>query len=108
VTTDDLEMRVARLEAEVRRLATQIDGSRRQEHPSRSIVREVLAEAFDLPSDDPAIEACAVGVTPGWDSLEQVHIVVMLEKRAGISIPAADVSRLTSFWALCDYVEERS
>jgi acyl carrier protein len=44
--------------------------------------------------------------TPGWDSLNHLHLLMALESTAGISIPAEMYGELTTARALVSYLEE--
>jgi acyl carrier protein len=71
-------------------------------------VREVLAETVDHPADQIA-EGADLEVDLGVDSLAMIHIVVGLEERFGIAVPASaspEDLRIRTVAELARYVGE--
>ncbi|MFD8145683.1 SDR family NAD(P)-dependent oxidoreductase [Streptomyces sp. NPDC059708] len=64
-------------------------------------VRGVLGPAAD-------VRGGGVGLTPGWDSLGQLQIVLAVEAEFGIRLPATSLTAAGRFDRLCRLVEERA
>ncbi|MFF2198861.1 acyl carrier protein, partial [Streptomyces sp. NPDC058157] len=64
-------------------------------------VRTVLGPAAD-------VRGGGVGLTPGWDSLAQLQIVLAVEAEFGVRLPAASLTGAGRFEQLCRVVEQRA
>lgn len=63
--------------------------------------RTVLGPAAD-------VRGGGVGLTPGWDSLAQLQIVLAVEAEFGVRLPAASLTGAGRFEQLCRIVEQRA
>lgn len=46
-------------------------------------------------------------VTPAWDSVATVTLMVLIEEEFGITMEAEDLGPLESFNAICEYLSRR-
>jgi acyl carrier protein len=51
------------------------------------------------------LPAAAVETTPGWDSVNAVVLLSVVEEEFEIGIPAEEMGRLTSFEAILGYLD---
>lgn len=56
----------------------------------------------ELAADE--VAAAALGVTPGWDSLLQIRLIMEVEQAFGIEIPAERIPALASYAALARHL----
>jgi NADP-dependent 3-hydroxy acid dehydrogenase YdfG/acyl dehydratase/acyl carrier protein len=66
-----------------------------------AVVRRVLRLAPDAD-----VRSGGVGVTPGWDSLRHIQIVLAVEAEFGVRLPSAGLGGTGGFAALCRLVEQ--
>jgi acyl carrier protein len=69
----------------------------------RQIVADVLQKDPSEVPPDAGIDRLA-----GWDSMNQLSIVVAIEEEFGRSIPPGDVARLSSISALVEFLRRES
>lgn len=53
-------------------------------------------------------ESAGIGVTPGWDSLRQIEIVLATEQEFAIRFRSDEIGELQSFEALCRRLQNRA
>ena len=68
-------------------------------------VREILIDKFYVDSMD-IHPTSTIGNDLGLDSLEQVELVMELEKEYGISVPDEDLSYFSTVQEIVDYIEK--
>ncbi|MDO4565827.1 MAG: phosphopantetheine-binding protein [Oscillospiraceae bacterium] len=77
---------------------------------SRAEILEKMAEVFRTVFDDESLvlsdETSAADIED-WDSLEQINILVALEKLFGLKFTAADVEHLQNVGEMADLIKER-
>lgn len=71
----------------------------------RERVRDVMATVFEVPVADVPEDADSVTM-PGWDSLRHLELMLELEMRFGVRIPADQVPELTSVGAIEDALRD--
>jgi len=87
---------------------------RPQQEPVRLLERDVeaaLAEVFiDLfpASREMGVKAARLELTPGWDSLGHIRLIMALEQRLGMTIPSSAIARLMDYDAVERFVTQRS
>ena len=59
-------------------------------------IAQIIAPMLQLP-DDHDLSDGGLDVTPGWDSLRQIQIVLSLEEALGIRFSSEELSGLTRF-----------
>ena len=69
-------------------------------------VREIITEILDQPDLDIVAETSAVSVD-GWDSFNQINIIVALEARFGIKFNTAEIEELHDVGELVDLVDRK-
>lgn len=69
-------------------------------------VEELVRRFFDLPPLYPLAEG-GLGVTPGWDSLAQIELIVSLESHLGIAFTSQEMAGATHMQALVSVVERK-
>ena len=69
-------------------------------------LQEIVRAALDLPPDVDVKHARQLAIA-SWDSLAHVSLMLAIEGEFGVSIDVADQLRLTSYPAICLYLEER-
>jgi short-subunit dehydrogenase len=62
-------------------------------------VEEIVRRVLRLPHGSPLIGG-GIGVTPGWDSLRQIEIILALESGLKVSFTSSELTELSSFEAL--------
>lgn len=70
-------------------------------------LQEIVRAVLDLPPDAEVKHARQLSIAT-WDSLAHVSLMLALESEFAVSIDVADQIRLTSYAAICAYLEERS
>jgi acyl carrier protein len=71
----------------------------------RDRVRQTIATVWNVPPDEIPDDADAMSL-PGWDSLRHLELMLELEMRFGVRIPAEDVPELTSIGAIEEALRE--
>lgn len=66
-------------------------------------VNEIFCDIFD-DEDIVITDATTAEDIEDWDSLEQINLLVAMEKEFGIKIPLADVANLENVGAMIDLV----
>ena len=70
-------------------------------------VEAALAQVFtDLfPAlREPGVKAAQLEVTPGWDSLGHIRLIMALEQRLGMTIPSSAIAQLVNYDAVEEFV----
>jgi acyl carrier protein len=67
-------------------------------------LRTVFGRVFPV-VDEGDIGTAAINVTPGWDSLAHIRLVMEIEAEFGIDIMPNDIGRLTSYRSILDQLE---
>ena len=76
--------------------------------PTVADTRTRLAQCFSVvfPELAPAqVPAASVETTAGWDSVNAVVLLSVIEEEFGVGIPAEEMGRLTSFEAILTYLD---
>ncbi|GAB4576907.1 MAG: hypothetical protein Tsb0019_03000 [Roseibium sp.] len=73
---------------------------------ARQRVAEIVRAKFGLP-DVSMLADGGLGITPGWDSLRHLELLLDLERQLGVSFKSGDMSKMFSFSDLVDVVLER-
>jgi acyl carrier protein len=69
-------------------------------------VREIITDILDQPDLDIVAETSAVSVD-GWDSFNQINIIVALEARFGIKFNTAEIEHLRDVGELVNLVDRK-
>lgn len=72
----------------------------------RAEIEQFVKSKFRLPSNYNLADA-GVGVTPGWDSLSQIELLLALESEFNISFTSVEIESLTQFSKLARIVESK-
>ena len=64
--------------------------------PASSSIEDAVRQALRLPPGT-AIAGGGMGITPDWDSLRQIEIVLALEARLGVRFTSAELAELNQF-----------
>jgi acyl carrier protein len=70
--------------------------------------RARLTQCFSIvfPELEPAqVPTASVETTPGWDSVNAVVLLSVIEEEFGVGIPAEEMGRLTSFEVILAYLD---
>jgi acyl carrier protein len=62
---------------------------------NKELYTQAFAEAFEADLD--AVEQYAFQVSPGWDSIGHMSLVVALEDAFGVELEPAEIRGITSF-----------
>jgi len=87
---------------------------RPQQEPARSSERDVeaaLAEVFTelFPAlRKTGVKVARLEVTPGWDSLGHIRLIMALEQRLGMTMPASAIAQLADYDAVERFVTQLS
>lgn len=66
---------------------------------------DTISEILKVPPTDLTPDS-ALGVTPGWDSMAHVDIMMVLEDRLGIEISEESLESLTTLGSILHLLEE--
>ena len=70
-------------------------------------VANVVVETLELDPSD-IHDGLAMGTVPQWDSLGHVNLIVALESRYNLQVPAEQIPELVSLPAIVTYVESHA
>jgi acyl carrier protein len=66
-------------------------------------VRAALALPASVPLDNGGL-----GLTPGWDSLKHIEIMLAVERDCAIEFSSSEIDRLSTYSGLCAVVDAKS
>jgi acyl carrier protein len=68
----------------------------------------VIRETFGLPAATPLSRDMTAADVDGWDSLNHTTLLIMLERRLGVSISDGEANELPDVGALIDLAKSKS
>ncbi|MDR2906114.1 MAG: acyl carrier protein [Helicobacteraceae bacterium] len=66
-------------------------------------IKEILEKVLDMPIDP---STAAQGVTPNWDELRHLEIIMEIEDRLGVMFNHEESAQLTSFKAILEKLQK--
>ena len=74
--------------------------------PERDVeaaLAQVFADLFPALRET-GVKAARLEVTPGWDSLGHIRLIMALEQRLGMTIPSSAIAQLVNYDAVEEFV----
>lgn len=68
-------------------------------------LRELVANVLRIP-EDAVTDDLEFNVTPTWDSVNHIGLILSLESEYNVMIPDEQVVELTTYRAICEYVDQ--
>ena len=63
---------------------------------NREKLKGLIKKILRVP-DAEAFSSGGLGITPGWDSLSQIEIIITVESEFGVSFSSAEISEVTQY-----------
>ena len=85
----------------------QQESARLPERDVGAALAEVFTDLFPALRET-VLKAARLEVTPGWDSLGHIRLIMALERRLGITIPSSAIAQLVDYDSVERFVTQRS
>jgi methylmalonyl-CoA/ethylmalonyl-CoA epimerase len=85
----------------------QQESTRLPERDVEAALAQVFADLFPALRET-GVKAARLEVTPGWDSLGHIRLIMSLEQRLGMTIPSSAIAQLVDYDAVERFVTRRS
>ncbi|MEO5331938.1 MAG: acyl carrier protein [Magnetococcus sp. YQC-5] len=69
-------------------------------------IKQLMADIMDLPLNT-IDENTSMDTVEGWDSFNHLNLCLALEQEFGITLEVADMEGMTSFYDICQIIQEK-